>query len=98
MLRTHNVVPTPFHNPLMPFSFLTAAISLQNPPPPPPTPTPGSVKVDTLPVRAAPPDTTRDVKVSSVKLSPHIPAHLDGYRQPDGGGGTVRNVEVIAVD
>lgn len=118
--KTYMAVPTPFHNPLIPLSALTAATSFQNPPvpvpvlpiapetapvelfielnrlftpiledpPPAPAPpkcklpraTPGPSRRTNTPAPPPPPPGTLDGIGS-----PHIPAHLEGFKHPLGG-------------
>lgn len=91
-------VPTPFHRPRQPAgSAMMTLISLKNPPS---TPVPTSFLLSSLaPSRACSPNaaipfppTSGDRRIRSasscVTISPQIPAHLEGCRQPSGAGGT----------
>lgn len=72
-----NVVPTPFHSPLIPTSLLIAAISLQKP-----ALSLGSTNVEYM----LPPLLILFNASSSVTASPQIPAHLVGKLHPVGAG------------
>lgn len=117
-------VPTPFHNPRIPLSALTAATSFQNPPvlvlpippetapdvelfielnklPTPiledplatPAPAPAPAPPNCNPPRATPCPSRRTNTPPPPGIpdgmdgmgSPHIPAHLDGFKHPLGG-------------
>lgn len=110
-------VPTPFHNPRIPLSALTAATSFQNPPvlvllpipiPPEtapdvelfielnksPTPiledprraTPGPSRRTNTPPPPPPPPPPPGIPDGMGGMgSPHIPAHLEGFKHPLGG-------------
>lgn len=104
-------VPTPFHNPRIPLSALTAATSFQNPPvlvllpiPIPPETAPDVelfIELNKSPTpiledprRATPrPSRRTNTPPSPPGIpdgmggigSPHIPAHLEGFKHPLGG-------------
>lgn len=80
------VVPTPFHKPLTPVSLLIVATSFQNPPmTPPPASSRGKTSV------ADPFDIPPRANICSrVTVSPHIPVHFEGCKQPEGGATGVR--------
>lgn len=102
-------VPTPFHNPRIPLSALTAATSFQNPPVlvfPIPIPAETAPDVELFielnkpptPILDDPPRATPDPSrrtntpppppppgIPDGMGSPHIPAHLEGFKHPLGG-------------
>lgn len=102
-------VPTPFHNPRIPLSALTAATSFQNPPVlvfPIPIPAETAPDVELFielnkpltPIFEDPPRATPDPSrrtntpppppppgIPDGMGSPHIPAHLEGFKHPLGG-------------
>lgn len=100
-------VPTPFHNPLIPLSALTAATSFQNPPvavlvllpiPIPPETAPDvelfiELNKPPTPILEDPPRATPGPSRRTNTPpppppgmgSPHMPAHLEGFKHPLGG-------------
>ena len=80
--HTHRVVPTPFHNPLTPVSRRTAAISEKNPP----RALGGPCCCGSTSVADPPDPILRDNACSIVTVSPHMPVHFEGCKQPEGGG------------